>query len=96
MAEKDVVDTSKLVLMVGGGTLLTIATIFGVQALHYWQEQRTFAEKNDHAPRELTATREAGVELLKGNRAVSTEAANKRYAISIDEAKARVVGKLSQ
>ncbi len=64
MAEKDVVDTPTLFLVVGTGTMLTIATVFAVQALFHWGESVDFARKNANPPERLHELRTAATEQI--------------------------------
>lgn len=87
MAEKDVVDSEKLFLAVGVGTFLTLATIFGVQALYHWKDHQWFTEKNHEAPRELTQNRERALEQLSTVKKLEGD----RYVIPIDHAEKLVL-----
>jgi hypothetical protein len=84
MAEKDVVDNSTLLLVVGAGTILTVATIFAVQGLFHWGADRDFERKNSIVPREIQELRDKQSQTLAGYRVV--DANQKRFAIPIDRA----------
>ena len=92
MAQQDLVDTPRLTLIVGSGTLITIATIFAVQALFHWGEQQAFIEKNDATqPRELTQVRAHGAEMLTKYGVANHD--KQRYVIPIERAMQLMSGK---
>lgn len=58
MAQQDVVDLPRLLLLVVSGAFVTVATIIGVEALYLAFNQREIERKNVEPPREVTALRE--------------------------------------
>ena len=92
---------SNLFLIVASGALITIATVFAVQGLYHWGQERDLEIKNASGTgHDVVVAEQHAASLLVETPAVATDPsvtdpALRRYRISIDRAKRLTAARLA-
>ncbi len=98
MAQQDIVDNGKLILVVGGGTLVTIALVLAVQGLYYIgaKEQHVLKEEALR-PSEIVSVVDAQNNELNGWKVITRSGSQPdKVQIPIDRAMSLVKEELAK